>query len=245
METSSSAQSMGSNTGAIPERSAAWAQLDFVQILTEPTAFISISQVNSLYDPKGGQADEQQWTRGSVENTIRVAKACRDLGARFFWIGYDIFRLQYPQSPMDASQYASWVDLFADWSEERRRWDGQLTPALRELVRPGDAEFYELALQSSFVGTPLDLHLRREGIRTLILCGLHLDWCIEGNARQARDLGYMPIVIGDASACRQPEDEPAAMRRINNYFAPVLSTDRVLSLIGEAVRRNEKGKETP
>ena len=239
MGTPRSARPLASNTPAIPEPSAVWAQLDFVQILTEPTAFISISQVNSLYDPEGGQADERQWSRGSLENTIRVAKACRKLGARFFWIGYDIFRLQYPQSPMDASQYASWVALFADWSEERRRWDGQLAPALRELVRPGDEEFFELALQSSFVGTPLDLHLRREGIRTLILCGLHLDWCIEGNARQARDLGYMPIVIGDASACRRPEEEPAAMRRINDYFAPVLSADRVLSLIEEAMQQKE------
>ena len=237
MGTPRSVRPLASNTPAIPEPSAAWAQLDFVQILTEPTAFISISQVNSLYDPEGGQADERQWSRGSLENTIRVAKACRKLGARFFWIGYDIFRLQYPQSPMDASQYASWVALFADWSEERRLWDGQLAPALRELVQPGDEEFFELALQSSFVGTPLDLHLRREGIRTLILCGLHLDWCIEGNARQARDLGYMPIVIGDASACRRPEEEPAAMRRINDYFAPVLSADRVLSLIEEAIRQ--------
>ena len=76
---------------------------------------------------------------------------------------------------MDASQYASWVEPFADWSEERRHWDGQLAPALRELVQPDDVEFFELALQSSFVGTPLELHLRREGVRTLILCGLHLD----------------------------------------------------------------------
>ena len=52
----------------------------------------------------------------------------------------------------------------------------------------------------------------------------------------------MPIVVGDASACRRSEDEPAAMRRINNYFAPVLSTDRVIALIDEAARRKQAGK---
>ena len=237
MSTAKIAEPTGSNTAVIPELGTAWKYLDFVEILTGPTAFVSISQVNSLYDPEGAQADERQWERGSLENTVKVATAARELGAHFFWIGYDIFRDEYFQSPMDASQYATWTEPFADWSEEKRRWDGDLPPALRELVRPGDQEFFELALQSSFVGTPLELHLRRHGIRTLILTGCHLDWCIEGNARQARDLGYMPIVVADACACEREQDEPAAMRRINNYFAPVMSADRAVELIAEATER--------
>jgi len=241
MDTLSTAGSTRSNVEVIPRLGTAWARLDFVEILTAPTAFVSISQVNSLYDPEGAQADELQWERGSLEATVKVATAARELGAHFFWIGYDIFRDQYPQSPMDASQYASWVEPFADWSDEKRRWDGDLPPALRELVQPEDQEFFELALQSSFIGTPLELHLRRKAIRTLILTGCHLDWCIEGNARQARDLGYMPIVVGDACACEREQDEPAAMRRINNYFAPVMSSDRVVELIGEATRRKRNG----
>ncbi len=96
-----------SNTSLIPPLGSAWAKLDLVDILSRPTAFISISQVNSLYSPEGAQGNEKQWERSSLENTIRVATAARDLGAHFFWIGYDIFRESYPHSPMDASQYGS------------------------------------------------------------------------------------------------------------------------------------------
>jgi hypothetical protein len=32
----------------------------------------------------------------------------------------------------------------------------------------------------------------------------------------------LPIVIGDACACQKPEQEAAAMHRINNFFAPVI-----------------------
>jgi hypothetical protein len=35
------------------------------------------------------------------------------------------------------------------------------------------------------------------------------DWCIEGNARAARDNGYLPIVIGDATGTQKPVHLPA------------------------------------
>ena len=38
-------------------------------------------------------------------------------------------------------------------------------------------------------------------------------------------------MIGDATACQKPEDEAAAMRRINNFFAPVISSDTFVKLL--------------
>jgi nicotinamidase-related amidase len=98
-------------------------------------------------------------------------------------------------------------------------------------VQPGDLQFNELALQSSFVGTQLPLELSRKRIEVIVLTGIHLDWCVEGNARAARDNGYLPIVIGDAADCQTPEEEPAALRRINNFFAPVISSDNFVKLL--------------
>lgn len=230
-------QALGPNTHLIPRLGSAWADVDFVSILSKPTAFLSVSQNNSLYSPDGAQSDERQWERGSLEKTIPVVHAARALGARFAWVGYEIFRSGYPQNPMDAAQFSTWEKPFAEWSAQKRTWDGELTPALRELVEPGDLELNEVGLQSSFIGTSLDAYLKREGIRTLVITGIHLDWCIEGNARVARDLGYMPIVVGDATACERRQDEAAAMRRINNYFAPVLSSDAVVSLMNQAAGR--------
>jgi hypothetical protein len=41
----------------------------------------------------------------------------------------------------------------------------------------------------------------------------------------------LPIVIGDACDCQKREDEPAALRRINNFFAPVISSDSFVKLL--------------
>lgn len=218
----------------LPELHPQWRSLDLAALLTEPTAFLSISQNNSLYNPKGAQGREKQWERPTLENTIKVAIAAREAGAKFFWIGYEVFRQNYPKTPLDEAQYRTWYEPYKDWTDEQKRWDGELVDELKSLQQPDDVEFFETAHQSSFIGTTLPLYLNKWGIRNLLITGIHLDWCIEGNARGARDHGLIPIVIGDACACQNQEDEPAALQRINTFFAPVISADTAVHLLKKA-----------
>ena len=221
---------MASNVPDLPEQ---WKSLDLVNILAQPAAFISISQCNSLYKPEGVQGSEKQWERGTLENTIKVAKACREANMKFFWIGYDVFREHYPMTELDQAQYGYWSKLFNSdaMTKEQKIWDVDLIDELKEIALPKDEEFFEYAHQSSFVGTPLKLMLERAGIKTIVLCGIHLDWCIEGNARAARDEGYIPIVIGDACSCQDQKNDVTTMERINNIVCPVLSADQAVSYI--------------
>ncbi|MFK7816851.1 MAG: cysteine hydrolase, partial [Gammaproteobacteria bacterium] len=182
----------------------------------------------------GAQGNEKQWERGTLENTIKVVHACREVSMKFFWIGYDVFREDYPMTELDRAQYGSWSDAFNlehKKTTEYKKWDAELVDELKEVSQPEDEEFFEYAHQSSFVGTPLKLMLKRAEIKTIILCGIHLDWCIEGNARAARDEGYMPIVIGDACSCQDQADDVATMERINRIVCPVLSADQAVSYI--------------
>jgi nicotinamidase-related amidase len=133
-------------------------------------------------------------------------------------------------------QYETWVEGL-NFTPEQKKTDNVLVDELQALVRPGDLQFNELALQSSFIGTQLPLELSRKRIEVIVLTGIHLDWCIEGNARVARDTGYLPIVIGDACDCQKAEDKPAALRRINNFFAPVISSDTFVNLLQQGAQR--------
>ncbi len=227
------AESVKKAATLVPELHPQWQSLDLAALLTQPTAFLSISQNNSLYSPRGAQSQEKQWERPTLENTIKVAIAARQAGAKFFWIGYDVFRQDYPKTPLDEAQYRTWYEPYKDWSEVQKQWDGELVDELKALKQPEDVEFFETAHQSSFIGTTLPLYLNKWGIRNLLITGIHLDWCIEGNARGARDHGLIPIVIGDACACQLQEDEPAALRRINTFFAPVISADYAVQLLSQ------------
>ena len=98
-------------------------------------------------------------------------------------------------------------------------------------------------MQTAFVGTDLPLELARKRVEVIVLTGIHLDWCIEGNTRLARDNGYLPIVIGDACGCQKPEQEQAAMQCINNFFAPVISADTFVKLLSRGLTRARRGRE--
>ena len=92
---------------AIPELAPQWKKLDLAEILSRPAAFVSISQVKSLYEPWGVQGAEGHRNRGSLPATIKAVQAAR--AARnfksFSWIGYEVFRQGYPQSDFDRVQY--------------------------------------------------------------------------------------------------------------------------------------------
>jgi nicotinamidase-related amidase len=228
-------ESAASAVTAVPDLAPQWKKLDLAEILSRPAAFVSISQNKSLYESWGAQGAEKHRERTSLPATVKVVKAARAANnfRSFNWIGYEVFRENYPQSTFDKVQYETWVEGL-NFSPEQKKADNELVDELKALVQPGDLQFNELALQSSFVGTQLPLELSRKRVEVIIFTGIHLDWCVEGNARSARDNGYLPIVIGDACDCQKPEEEPAALRRINNFFAPVISSDNFVKLLQQS-----------
>lgn len=217
---------------AIPELAPQWKKLDLKEILTRNAAFVSVSQNKGLYTPEGGLGHERHYERGSLEATVKAVEAARNKPnfLSFNWVGYNIYRDQYPQTVYDKVQYEAWVEGI-DVTNERIKHDNELADDLQKLVKPGDNHLYEQALQSAFFGTTFPLELSRKRIEVIVFTGVHLDWCIEGNTRIARDNGYLPIVIGDATGCEKPEQEAAAMERINNLFAPVISADHFVELL--------------
>ena len=219
----------------IPELAPQWKKLNLAEILRLPAAYVSVSQSKSLYDAGGAQSAEKHRDRGSLEATIRVVDAARKAKnfISFNWVGYSVFRKDYPQSIFDKVQYETWVEGL-DWSPEKIAWDNEIVEELQAKFEPGDNHLFEKALQTAFVGTDFPLELARKRIQVIVLTGIHLDWCIEGNARAARDWGYLPIVIGDATATQKPEQAKAAFQRINNFFAPVISSETFVKLLSES-----------
>lgn len=235
---SAKASQTAANVGgihAIPELAPQWKELDLAEILSRPAAYCSVSQNKSCYDAGGVQAAEGHRERGSLPATVKVVEAARKAKnfVSFNWIGYEVFRQDYPMNDFDRAQFGSWTKGL-NWTKEEQARDNELVGELRAMVRPGDNEFNERALQTAFIGTQLPLELSRKKVEVIVLTGIHLDWCIEGNARLARDNGYLPIVIGDACGCQKPEQEKAAMERINNFFAPVISSETFVKLLKQS-----------
>jgi nicotinamidase-related amidase len=67
-------------------------------------------------------------------------------------------------------------------------------PAAGELVVRKD-------VNSAFIGTPLELELRRHGISRLVIAGFFTNMCISTTVRMSNNLGYDTYLAHDACAC--------------------------------------------
>lgn len=120
---------------------------------------------------------------------------------------------------------------------------GQPGNALRPGFEPqGDEPLVAKSVNAAFIGTDLDLRLRRLGVEQVVLFGMTTDMCVSTTARVASNLGYRSVVVGDATACfalAGPDGEtvPAAvlhhahLATLHAEFGSVTGTADVMSAL--------------
>ena len=59
---------------------------------------------------------------------------------------------------------------------------------------------FQKSVNSAFIGTALEAHLRAQHITTVVLAGITTDHCVSTTARMAANLGFTTIVVSDATA---------------------------------------------
>lgn len=112
--------------------------------------------------------------------------------------------------------------------------------AFREGFEPREGEaVIAKSVNAAFIGTDLDLRLRRLGASGVVLFGISTDMCVSTTARVASNLGYRTIVVGDACACFDLDDggrvvaaEDIALAHLATLraeFAEVVGTDELIA----------------
>ncbi|KDB03261.1 isochorismatase [Defluviimonas sp. 20V17] len=64
---------------------------------------------------------------------------------------------------------------------------------------PGET-IIEKSVNSAFIGTPLEAHLRGLGVTRLVVCGLTTPHCVSTTCRMAANLGFGVVLAHDACA---------------------------------------------
>jgi ureidoacrylate peracid hydrolase len=80
----------------------------------------------------------------------------------------------------------------------------------------------------AFFQTPLDRLLRNLQIRTVIICGIMTNVCVETTIREAVALGYEVILSSDATATVNEEWHQFSLKTIELFFGKVTSTDAII-----------------
>lgn len=100
------------------------------------------------------------------------------------------------------------------------------------------------SVNSAFIGTALERHLREQGIDTLVIAGLTTDHCVSTSARMAGNLGFTTYVVSDACAtfARTGADgtrfsaaqiHATALASLHGEFATVIDSRAALALVQE------------
>ena len=72
---------------------------------------------------------------------------------------------------------------------------------IKDFCKPvADEILFEKTVNSAFIGTDLESHLKNKGIQNLVVFGLTTDHCVSTSVRMAANLGFSVWLVGDATA---------------------------------------------
>ncbi|MGE6697298.1 cysteine hydrolase family protein [Hyphomonas sp. NPDC076900] len=92
----------------------------------------------------------------------------------------------------------------------------------------------------AFSGTSLDATLRNMGIDYLFVCGFVTDECVETTVRVALDLGYLTMVIEDATQTYKAEAHLATIHQLSAYGI-TQSADDTITAFGQVASVQQAG----
>ena len=117
---------------------------------------------------------------------------------------------------------------------------GQPGCKMKDIVRPIPGErIFQKNVNSAFIGTGLEDHLRSHGFQELVFVGLTTDHCVSTSVRMANNLGFQCIVVADATAAFDCTDHSGryfegelvhaiSLATLNQEFATIMETDEIL-----------------
>jgi len=195
-------------------------------------AAILIVDVQNDFCAEGGAMQREGRDLSLVQQMVprlsRLVDAARAAKVRCVWI-----RNVYNTGP---NWYLS--EVWLEQAQRRRNGAYVRFPVCEPNAWNGD--FYQIKPQpdeaivtkhryGAFESSDLDLVLRSQGIRTVIMTGVATNVCVETTARQAFLRDYYVVFTSDCTATYSQAQHDAALFNIDQFFGQVASAEEIIA----------------
>jgi nicotinamidase-related amidase len=190
------------------------------------TALVLIEFQKEWLDPELGRLDRLVQDRAAFSQSATQAKrltdAARAAGLRIVHVPC-LFQPGYPEiaGGLDAGLFHA-IPKAGTWIGAGRPFAEGFEPAAGEFVVSGRVG------ASAFSHSNLDIYLRSNGLRHLLLAGYATHVCVESTLRQGHDLGYRVTLISDACAAFTRAQQSHVLDEVVHHFGDALRADVVL-----------------
>lgn len=203
---------------------------DTIAELTDPrtTALINIDLQNG-FCAMGGEHDrgglDVSACQAIIPRVVRLSAQARKVGALVIFT-------QTISLPDHRSDSPAWLRFklktyvpkgLDDYSQEGS-WDADFV----DEVRPEPSDVVVKKHRSdAFEGTNLDLVLRSNGIKTVVITGVVTQACVESTARAASFRDYFVVIARDCVATTKQEYHEASLKVMEYRFNVITSQDLI------------------
>jgi maleamate amidohydrolase len=128
------------------------------------------------------------------------------------------------------------------------KWTGNATKSNVSLRRPGFNDFppaiapreQDLVMSkekaSAFFHTPLTIYLTKQGVDTLVFCGVSTSGCVRASVVDGFSNGYRTFVVDECCFDRSEFAHAANLFDMNAKYAAVVSLDEAAEMLGARER---------
>jgi len=99
---------------------------------------------------------------------------------------------------------------------------------IEEVAPVGDEIVINKTASGVFSSTNLHYVLSNMGVKSLYLCGVYTNECVETTARDACDLGYFVTIIDDACATVTQQLHDASLATLRDRYARISTVDEIM-----------------
>jgi nicotinamidase-related amidase len=199
-----------------------------LEINRQHTALLVMDFENDIVHPEGAFKDfgfAQMVADNSVlDNTSQLLAASRGAGVLVIYVSVK-FRQGYPERAANAGL---WQGLHGANALVEGTWGAQIHDKLTP--EEGEPVVTKRGV-SAFTASDLEQILHNNRIGTLILAGVATNFVVEGTARQACDLGYNIIVVGDCCTSMSQEAHDASLSTALPFLCTVSNLDEVMTAL--------------